>query len=72
VKENIKCCPFCGSHEVVITTTEICHGQWIRCHICGAQGEKAQTRRDAILQWNGRYYDDQPSVIIDDTGKETK
>ena len=56
----------------MITTTEICHGQWIRCHICGAQGEKAQTRRDAILQWNGRYYDDQPSVIIDDTGKETK
>ena len=64
-KEIIKCCPFCGGHEVSIcrTNAQAC---WIRCAQCGADAEAAPRRKGAIENWNRRHYDDEPATIVDD------
>ena len=63
--ETIKCCPFCGSHEIEICRTNplAC---WIRCGDCGSDAKSAETRAEAIALWNSRHYDDKPATVVDD------
>lgn len=68
--ELIKCCPFCGSHEVEVARTNP-NACWINCAICGTEAESDKTRKGAIANWNRRYYDDKPSIITDDMDKES-
>ncbi len=62
---SLKCCPFCGSHEVQIcrTNPQAC---WIRCDECGANAQPHPTRSGAIDNWNRRHYDDVPANIAND------
>lgn len=66
---TIKCCPFCGSHDVQVCRTNpgAC---WIRCDDCGADSESHRTRKGAISNWNRRHYDETPSVIVGDGDKD--
>lgn len=69
MSERIKCCPFCGSHEVEVCRTNklAC---WIRCAECGADARSSPFRFEAIANWNRRHYDDTPAAIVDDMDKE--
>ena len=69
MSETIKCCPFCGSHEVEIcrTNPQAC---WIRCADCGADADSHPTRKGAVANWNRRHYDETPAAVIDDGDKE--
>lgn len=66
----IKCCPFCGSHEVEVCRTNA-NTYWIQCVTCEAESESGKTRKQAIDKWNRRYYDDFPSTIIYDQDRES-
>jgi Lar family restriction alleviation protein len=71
-KEFIRCCPFCGSHEVGIARTNpiAC---WVVCTECDAQTESRPERAQAIDIWNQRYFDDRPSKIVwDDDERRNK
>jgi Lar family restriction alleviation protein len=63
--EFIKCCPFCGAHEVAIcrTNKDAC---WVRCDECGAESESAKTRKKAIANWNRRHDDGHESLVTED------
>ena len=66
MNEFIRCCPFCGSHEVDIcrTNKDAC---WVKCANCAGETESTKKRSDAIKKWNNRYFDDEPaSIILDD------
>ena len=65
MSEVLKCCPFCGSHEVQICRTNA-HACWVRCEDCGGESESDATRRGAIANWNRRYHDDEPAKITED------
>lgn len=62
---RIKCCPFCGSHEVHLCRTNP-HACWVRCAGCGADAESNAKRSRAIENWNRRYQDDKPATIVED------
>lgn len=66
VTEQIKCCPFCGSHDVEVNRTNA-QACWIQCADCGAEAETHPTRSGAIANWNRRHYDDTPAVVVEDT-----
>lgn len=66
----IKCCPFCGSHEIEICRTNP-NACWIKCADCGAESESSKTRKQAIQNWNRRYHDDFSSIIIYDQDRES-
>ena len=59
--QTIKCCPFCGAHEVHICETAV---YWIRCVECDSEGETGNTKNKAIKNWNRRHYDDEPAKVI--------
>lgn len=65
MSETLKCCPFCGSHEVQICRTNP-HACWVRCEVCGCDSESDSTRAGAIANWNRRYYDDDPATVTED------
>lgn len=67
--EFIKCCPFCGSHKVNIVRTneEAC---WVKCVACDAETDSDPSREKAIEKWNYRFYDDNPSLVIEDWDKD--
>ena len=67
--EKIKCCPFCGGHEVIVCRTNP-NACWIRCDACLSEAKSHKTRKGAIALWNRRYYDDVPAVIIEDDDKQ--
>lgn len=69
MKEIIKCCPFCGSHTVDICRTNE-NACWVSCTECGGETKSDKTRKQAIKNWNKRYYDDAPSAIEDDDDAE--
>lgn len=67
----IKCCPFCGSHEVQVCRTND-YACWIRCSGCGCDAESDPTRKGAIANWNRRHYDDATSVVVEDDEKASE
>jgi len=67
----IRCCPFCGSHEVEIARTNK-HACWIECAECGAQTACHRTRKGAIERWNRRHFDEIPATIVHDMDKERR
>lgn len=69
MKETLKCCPFCGSHEVEVCRTNP-RACWIRCASCGADAESRPTRRGAFSNWNRRHYDDRPVKIVEDQDRD--
>lgn len=70
-KEFIRCCPFCGSHEVAVLRTNP-YACWVACTVCGGNSEPARTRKAAIARWNRRYFDDTPSTISMDHDVERR
>ena len=68
-KEFIKCCPFCGSHEVDVCRTNP-NACWIECPKCWGRSTSHKTRSGAIRHWNRRHYDDVPSRIVEDDDRE--
>lgn len=68
--EFLRLCPFCGAHQVEIlrTNKDAC---WVRCAECGGESTSHPTRKGAIKNWNDRFFDDEPSVIISDMDKES-
>ena len=69
MKEHIKCCPFCGSHEVEIARTND-RACWVACHNCDGQSTAWANRKDAIAAWNRRFLDDVSAEIVYDGDKE--
>jgi transcription elongation factor Elf1 len=70
MREQIRCCPFCGNHAVDIcrTNKEAC---WVQCPNCHAQTDCHKSRSGAIKNWNRRHFDDIPATIaIDDEQKK--
>lgn len=65
VVELLRCCPFCGSHEVEVCRTNG-NACWVRCSVCGAESQSHAIRQRAVELWNRRYHDDVPSTITDD------
>lgn len=51
MSEVLLSCPFCGSRAVNIfrTNSNAC---WVECDSCGAKAQSAQTRVEAIANWN--------------------
>lgn len=69
MNDPIKCCPFCGGHEVHICRTNK-NSCWIRCEECGAEAGSHKKRSGAIQNWNRRHYDDIPAKIVSDDDME--
>lgn len=69
MSKALKCCPFCGSHEVEICRTNP-YACWVRCAECGCDAESAKTRAGAIANWNRRHYDDETATVVDDSDAE--
>lgn len=68
---ELRCCPFCGSHEVEVARTNK-NACWIECDACGASAKSAPTRNRAFANWNRRYHDDVPATIVEDMDKDRK
>lgn len=66
----IRCCPFCGSHDVEICRTNplAC---WVKCDSCGAEAPSAPARKDAIAQWNRRHFDDVAATVVHDDERKS-
>jgi Restriction alleviation protein Lar len=62
---DLRCCPFCGCHEVVVARTNP-HACWVRCADCGSEGAPTASRKLAFANWNRRHYDDTPATIVED------
>jgi hypothetical protein len=62
---ELKCCPFCGSHKVIVCRTNP-FACWVRCDACFAEAPSHRTRRGAFKNWNRRHYDDIPADIVQD------
>ena len=60
---HIRCCPFCGSHEVEIHRS-LYGRHWLRCASCGAEHKTALSRGVAIAQWNQRHFDEVSATIV--------
>lgn len=71
MSENLKCCPFCGGHDVTVcrTNEESC---WVRCDYCNAESESSDSRKGAFENWNRRHYDEAHSDITEDQDKKFK
>ena len=67
--KSIRCCPFCGSHEVEVCRTNP-NSCWIRCAVCGCDAESDKTRVGAIANWNRRHFDEDAVAIVDDNDKD--
>ncbi len=67
--KSIRCCPFCGSHEVEVCRTNP-NACWIRCAVCGCDAENDKTRVGAIANWNRRHFDEEAVAIVDDSDKD--
>lgn len=68
-KENqkkIKCCPFCGSEDVELTSiggAKSIYQSWIYCKKCNAEGPTKSnllidSKEEAIEAWNRRVNND--------------
>lgn len=70
-EEELKCCPFCGSDEVIVCRTNP-YACWIRCSECGADAEHGETRIEAFANWNRRIKGDQKyaKIVEDDEAVE--
>lgn len=52
MKEEIKCCPFCGRGGLRVASIL---GEWhVRCIKCHAQGPDREDKEQAIRLWNHR------------------
>ena len=69
MEEFIRCCPFCGSHEVEISRTNK-NACWVECHICSGRSTSHPARKAAIKEWNRRFFDDRAARIVQDDDKE--
>jgi len=59
--EPLRLCPFCGSSEVVVETTNRKmenRGHRVFCAACGSRGPERTTKAGAIAIWNSRPGDD--------------
>lgn len=65
IDEAIRCCPFCGSHDVEISRTNK-NACWVECAECCGRTDSAAKRADAIHKWNKRHFDDKPARIVFD------
>ena len=55
--EQLKSCPFCGSHNLSIGSSEgnnTNNSTFIRCNHCDARGSKRRYLDEAVLGWNMR------------------
>ena len=64
VENNMKCCPFCGTHKVKITTMTRADVEYYQglCNRCYARGPKTRDKLEAVRLWNNRDYSTIPKV----------